>query len=1127
MKKVLSAIFISLLFVSIFSAIAEEIVIDDPGFEQPFDNAPNKFGQVFKFWPGWIFSSPCEMRIGRIAHSGKSSGMIVCETGGCARFSNAKQEIEPGRYRLTFYVRSLDISPSPEKESLSVCFYDNKWYEQFADFAGSCGWRKVTHVVEVPQKQEARIYIGMKRGSGRIWVDDVMVEKVGADVPLTVKPQLGPEESKIEMPADFDQAKSVRCPDCGYRNMPEWKNCYACGAQLVTETKLIPPKILASFENGKIAPFAGKAQISGEHATDGAKSLKLEGGYISWDGAQNWSGYDFIKADLYLDYDKPVDLYIEVRDKETKDYWTRGNFTSMMLPGKNTLILPTNLFVGEKSRPGRPLLRDSITRLVFSLGENKAPVYIDNVRLECDDSDNARFDGLYAYSFGLPNAPLLRGMTRVSPGTTYSKGRGYGFLNAKLWRTYDVLQPDIVYRNFICVEKGGFAIDLPNGKYHVFVNNDCPGGFWGELPQYRERKIICEGKTVYEENMDKDKSIAKYFRFSDKDDLYTENTFDKYLGEIFKEKEFDTEVTDGQLNIEFVGKDWTNCVSCIVVFPADKMEQGKKYLANLKERRRFDFDNYFRRLLNIDKNPEPELSDDQKAKGYCLFSRDYMVDIYPDTKPKKEEFIKNISGFASAGEIEPLTFALRSYKDLGKIRILATDLKGPKTIPSSDIRIGYVSNRISRINADGSVYTIKPRYVMSSSEIDLPKDTTRWFWANVRVPKDAVPGLYKGEFILEFDNGKKDLVGVSFEVIGPHLSGLDVPVGPWGLEIRVPWFAEDMKEYNAKMDDKCLELMREYGCTSFSSGLNIRLEGKGKDLKLDFTNADRIMKLAKDKGMKLFVNYGTAINGISLYGYPKPIEPSAFGFEDVQAFYKHIFAIMDRHSQEAGWIPLVIIISDEPMGEDVGKCAKNAELLKNCVTERIRFAGATSMGEKHKENLPLVQNLDIANFNNHDKWAINEANKGGGWAFYNGGNRWTFGPYMFMLKNKENMKFRLAWHWNSNAGDPYYALDCREDDYAWANSNAKGELVTSLEFERIREGIDDYRYLLTLKGLLEKNPKNPAAPEAKALLDEVMALEPAKDRGASGMWEDEPNSKKACEIRKRAASLIKKFTAGK
>ena len=38
------------------------------------------------------------------------------------------------------------------------------------------------------------------------------------------------------------------------------------------------------------------------------------------------------------------------------------------------------------------------------------------------------------------------------------------------------------------------------------------------------------------------------------------------------------------------------------------------------------------------------------------------------------------------------------------------------------------------------------------------------------------------------------------------------------------------------------------------------------------------------------------------------------------------------------------------------------------------------------------------------------------------------------------MKFRVSWHWNVVAGDPYYALDCREDDYAWCNASPDGRL---------------------------------------------------------------------------------------
>ena len=56
--------------------------------------------------------------------------------------------------------------------------------------------------------------------------------------------------------------------------------------------------------------------------------------------------------------------------------------------------------------------------------------------------------------------------------------------------------------------------------------------------------------------------------------------------------------------------------------------------------------------------------------------------------------------------------------------------------------------------------------------------------------------------------------------------------------------------------------------------------------------------------------------------------------------------------------------------------------------------------------------------------------------------------------------------WTVDAGDPYYALDCREDDYCWFNTNAKGELVPSiLMLGTIRPGLNDYRYFSTLQPL--------------------------------------------------------------
>ena len=73
------------------------------------------------------------------------------------------------------------------------------------------------------------------------------------------------------------------------------------------------------------------------------------------------------------------------------------------------------------------------------------------------------------------------------------------------------------------------------------------------------------------------------------------------------------------------------------------------------------------------------------------------------------------------------------------------------------------------------------------------------------------------------------------------------------------------------------------------------------------------------------------------------------------------------------------------------------------------------------------------------------------------------------------------------AGDPYYALDCREDDYAWANATPDGQLVPSVEFLRIAAGLNDYRYLVTLARLAKERAGSPAAQRAVQLIARRMA----------------------------------------
>ncbi len=324
-------------------------------------------------------------------------------------------------------------------------------------------------------------------------------------------------------------------------------------------------KLIASFENGN--PFSG-GEIVGTHATDGRKALRVDKGYASLEQAQDWLGYDFLKADLFLDGRKPLNLYVEIRDTATDGYWTRVNYTTVVPPGKSTLIIPVKqLYVGEKARPGRMLILNGITRLVFGVGDQPpGPLFLDNIRLERDDApEKVSFDGLLCVRLRDGEQPGHGRIHRRSRRRRqYSRGRGYGLKDARIWRAFDALQPEPLYQDFICIEAGGLAIDVPNGRYRVFVNIDSPSGFWGEYQTFRQRSIVAEGRPVVRETMDFDAFKKKYFRFWNVEDLPGDNTFDKYQKAYFREKRFDVDVKDGQLNLEFQGENFACSVSAVV-----------------------------------------------------------------------------------------------------------------------------------------------------------------------------------------------------------------------------------------------------------------------------------------------------------------------------------------------------------------------------------------------------------------------------------------------------------------------------------------------------------------------------------------------------------------------------------
>jgi hypothetical protein len=232
------------------------------------------------------------------------------------------------------------------------------------------------------------------------------------------------------------------------------------------------------------------------------------------------------------------------------------------------------------------------------------------------------------------------------------------------------------------------------------------------------------------------------------------------------------------------------------------------------------------------------------------------------------------------------------------------------------------------------------------------------------------------------------------------------------------------------------------------------------------------MELARRAGFKMPVITYTQFAGLNLYNRDEAAMQAA-GFSDYSKFVRTVFTAIQEHADSAGWLPVYWNLGDEPIGDDLVRAADNAEAYRAAFPAGPPlFTGATSFnsGKTDDPHYRFAKALHVANINDHNEQSVRMLQaSGSNWAFYNGGNRWTYGVYMYKAARQFDMKFRLNWHWNAVAGDPYYPLDCREDDYAWCNANSEDELIPSISFEReMREGLDDYRYMLTLARLAEE-----------------------------------------------------------
>jgi fibronectin type 3 domain-containing protein len=102
------------------------------------------------------------------------------------------------------------------------------------------------------------------------------------------------------------------------------------------------------------------------------------------------------------------------------------------------------------------------------------------------------------FDFGTPGSPIAWQYTQVTHQTTYSPGRGYGWLSGTI-ASRDRGAPDDLLRDFCFTPLGTFAVDLPNGRYRVTVSSGDAAAGHGQMGIYLEGALATTLTTAANE----------------------------------------------------------------------------------------------------------------------------------------------------------------------------------------------------------------------------------------------------------------------------------------------------------------------------------------------------------------------------------------------------------------------------------------------------------------------------------------------------------------------------------------------------------------------------------------------------------------------------------------------------
>jgi len=523
---------------------------------------------------------------------------------------------------------------------------------------------------------------------------------------------------------------------------------------------------------------------------------------------------------------------------------------------------------------------------------------------------------------------------------------------------------------------------------------------------------------------------------------------------------------------------------------------------------------YFYRPRNRKADPELPSTIRKSMKDCVVFRRSPRM-VYPDSIPQKEEFVKRIKLSTTPGERKTTYFSLYGLRDLENVKIQASllDKNGQALNMEHGIQVKKIRFWPQKSNWTTRLYYIIPELIEKFDKCSVKKNECCTFWLDFKTDSRMPEGRYEGTISINIGNDHRavniplELEILPFKLIEPDNKHWLMYIGrhPEKTFVKQKKMLEQLKSYGIS------GLILDFAFAPVAGSVFSFQTTNGKISGFQSDYLKNILKIYKKTGMDgpvaLWFQFrleqaivkALAINySVDSEEWKKQVK---IGLRDGISL---IDAFIRKYAPGTKWY---FYGKDEPPLDGkifqrtywVYKIMKSLK-VKTCNTYYIPYKNE----EQIKEFIPLLD-ADIS-FCPNQKDLNLLAQSGCQFWFLGGGcypgqegglmpNRFLSGFGFYQTKGNAH----VSWVWQRIKNDPFNEFKKvpvkyrKEEKPAMITYPALGEdmsgYTSTLQWEGIREGITDYKYLYTLNQYILKAKQNGLQQEAlsaKNNLDKIL-----------------------------------------